>query len=523
MGRPRLSDAAKLKAALSELHTVLGSDKGVVRGPEIRPATRRLLQEKGYLREILKGWYFISDPKATEGESTPFYVNFWDYLARYLGERFDTAYVLTPEHSLLRHARYTAIPLTVNVNVGHSLTQHVPLQFNHSMMIYPGNQAYGDPAYQVGVEGLRCLAPAVSLVALPPRYYEVHAREIQIVMHQVSDPAELAALYDLNAAGLSRLLGAYRAVGREGFVESVLYLLKGVGINLKAVDNPFVGERLYTLGEPGRVPLYYRVRSLWEQHREAVAACRPTGATVSLSSADYVRRIEALRIEDAYHSLSIERYRMTPELIERVGREGGWDPDNNPQDRKEVDAMAAKGYLDAFEGVKLAAKLAYAAYAAGDTPDNPAAAIFAREHHAWFQKLFAPSVQAGILTRAELMGYRRHMVFLRGSLHSPPHYDHVRDGMLSLSECLSAEPDAFVRAVLSHWLFGFIHPYMDGNGRMARFTMNVFLASGGYPWTVIRVEDREAYMAALETASVADDPSAFARFVAEQVRRAGPE
>ena len=121
------------------------------------------------------------------------------------------------------------------------------------------------------------------------------------------------------------------------------------------------------------------------------------------------------------------------------------------------------------------------------------------------------------------MGYRRHLIFLRGSLHSPPHYDHVRDGMLGLTECLSAEPDAFVCAVLGHWLFGFIHPYMDGNGRMARFTMNVFLASGGYPWTVIRVEYREAYMAALETASVADDPSAFARFVAEQVRRANLE
>ena len=32
--------------------------------------------------------------------------------------------------------------------------------------------------------------------------------------------------------------------------------------------------------------------------------------------------------------------------------------------------------------------------------------------------------------------------------------------------------------------------------------MNVMLTSGGYPWTVIRVEQRAAYMAALEAASV---------------------
>lgn len=110
------------------------------------------------------------------------------------------------------------------------------------------------------------------------------------------------------------------------------------------------------------------------------------------------------------------------------------------------------------------------------------------------------------------------MVFLRGSLHSPPHFDSLRDGMQALCECLAEEPDAFVRAVLGHWLFGYIHPYIDGNGRMARFAMNLLLSSGGYPWTVIRVDDRAAYMAALEQASVADQIQSFAAFVARCVR-----
>ena len=46
---------------------------------------------------------------------------------------------------------------------------------------------------------------------------------------------------------------------------------------------------------------------------------------------------------------------------------------------------------------------------------------------------------------------------------------------------------------------------MDGNGRMGRFLMNVMLAAGGYPWTVIPMEKRDDYMAALESASVAQD------------------
>jgi Fic family protein len=58
---------------------------------------------------------------------------------------------------------------------------------------------------------------------------------------------------------------------------------------------------------------------------------------------------------------------------------------------------------------------------------------------------------------------------------------------------------------------------MDGNGRMARFLMNAMLASGGYPWTVIRVEDRTRYLKALDRASIDGDITDFATFIAERV------
>lgn len=55
---------------------------------------------------------------------------------------------------------------------------------------------------------------------------------------------------------------------------------------------------------------------------------------------------------------------------------------------------------------------------------------------------------------------------------------------------------------------------MDGNGRMGRFLMNAMLASGGYPWTVIPVEERKAYMSSLEKASVEQNIKPFAKFIA---------
>ena len=74
-----------------------------------------------------------------------------------------------------------------------------------------------------------------------------------------------------------------------------------------------------------------------------------------------------------------------------------------------------------------------------------------------------------------------------------------------------------MRAVLGHWLFGYIHPYPDGNGRIARFLMNVMLASGGYPWTIVRVEDRDEYLAALDRASIDANIIPFSKFLAERV------
>jgi hypothetical protein len=515
MARPRLTPRQKLASALEELHGVLGSDRGVVRGPQLTNANRVLLLQSGYLREILKGWYFVSDPTAEQGDTTPFFANFWEYLARYLGERFDAGYCLTAEHSLLRHAQHTVIPKTVNVVLQSNQSHVQALAFGHTVAMFPGKSTFPTAAQTVELHGLRCMTIPLCLVNLPPRHFTTYGREVQIVMSQLQDPGALAALVNINRAGLARILSAYRQVNRGDFADAVRRQFAGLGIHINTDETPFAATPVYALGQPGRSPLYARIRALWEQHRESVAACRPDGGTVDVSPAEYLAQVQAIRTEDAYHSLSIERYRVTPELIRKVAEEG-WDPIHDAGDQKQVAAMAAKGYLDAFELVRDAAAQAYAQRT--DTP-GLAAQLFAEQHQAWYQKLFGPSVNAGILDVADLVGYRRHMVFLRGSLHSPPHHDNVRDGMEALRECLAAETDAFVRAVLGHWLFGFVHPYMDGNGRTARFTMNLLLAAGGYPWTVIRVDDRDEYMRALESASVDDDLSVFARFVSAQIVR----
>ena len=99
-------------------------------------------------------------------------------------------------------------------------------------------------------------------------------------------------------------------------------------------------------------------------------------------------------------------------------------------------------------------------------------------------------------------------------MHVPPSPPAVGDAMPALFELLREEPDPAVRAVLGHFLFVYVHPYPDGNGRIGRFLMNLMLAAAGYAWTIIPAERRDTYMAALEDASVRHDIGPFTDFLA---------
>jgi len=72
--------------------------------------------------------------------------------------------------------------------------------------------------------------------------------------------------------------------------------------------------------------------------------------------------------------------------------------------------------------------------------------------------------------------------------------------------------------VFDSLIFGYVHPYPDGNGRIARFLMNAALASGGYPWTVVLMKDRAVYLKALDRASIDMDIGPFAKLIAKRVK-----
>ena len=90
---------------------------------------------------------------------------------------------------------------------------------------------------------------------------------------------------------------------------------------------------------------------MWAEMRARVIAAFPSAPGAAADIDALLKDVEARYVTDAYHSLSIEGYRVSPTLIQKV-RDASWNPDADAQDRAMRDAMAARGYFEAHELVK---------------------------------------------------------------------------------------------------------------------------------------------------------------------------
>lgn len=117
--------------------------------------------------------------------------------------------------------------------------------------------------------------------------------------------------------------------------------------------------------------------------------------------------------------------------------------------------------------------------------------------------------------------YRTSEVFIRGSdaefplPHTIP--NHIKDFFRWLEGQQSEHP---VRvAANAHFKYVSIHPFIDGNGRVVRLLMNLILLINGYPISIIRNEDRTAYLKTFDVARKENNMEPFYAVVEEAVNR----
>ncbi|MBO0911669.1 MAG: Fic family protein [Acidobacteria bacterium] len=504
------SPSEKLAESRLLLHKLQNANGAAALRAKDMPRTHReRLKANGFIREVMKGWYVPSRPDEKEGDSTAWYASFWPFAAAYLETRFRRNWSLSPEQSLSLHGGNWSVPRRLVVRAPRGGNKVVPLP--HGTSLLDVRAALPGPRDRDEKEGLRIFSMESALIECSPRYFVNRATDVRAALAMVGDASGLLSrLLDSGHTRIAgRLAGAFRNSGRGQLADEILKTMATAGYDVRESD-PFTDSPSLSLSLPVREgsPYVNRIRLLWDKMRQPIIERFPKGPGLARDAAAYIKRVEEAYVTDAYHSLSIEGYRVTPELIERV-RGGSWNPDAYEQDREQTNAMAARGYWQAF----LAAEKSIVRVLKGENPGTVAEA----DHREWYREMFAPSVISGLLKPSDLAGYRNRQVYIRQSMHVPLNRDAVRDAMPAFFDLLTEETDPAVRVVLGHFVFVHIHPYMDGSGRMGRFLMNLMMSAAGHPWTIIPLADRKAYMAALESASVGEEIGPFADFLARLI------
>ncbi|MER9299805.1 Fic family protein [Mesorhizobium sp. M0621] len=495
----------KLAESLAALKELQDRPIVAIRSSDLSRTHRERLLKGGFLREVMKGWYIPSNPHQRQGETTGWYASFWDFCTSYLSDRFGKNWCIAPDASLSFHAGNRTVPaqLLVRSPTG----GNKPTTLLHGTSIFDMRASMPVARDIAETDGLRLYALPAALIEASPAFFTQKPTDARTALAMFSDASEILArlLEGGHSTIAGRLTGAFRNIGRERIADDIVRSMQAAGYTVRETD-PFDTKVELSLPRRETSPYAGRIRLMWQEMRGTVIKNFPEAPGRPNDVDGYLRRVDDVYAADAYHSLSIEGYRVSPDLIDRV-RSGTWNPDRNPQDGEHRDALAARGYYQAFEAVKRSVTSVLANQNAGRVVDD--------DHGEWYRELFAPSVTVGIVKPGDLAGYRSERVFIRNSMHVPLPPNAVRDAMPVFFEMLEEEEHPAARVVLGHFIFVYIHPYMDGNGRMGRFLMNVMMAAGGYPWTVIPVQRRADYMAALEQASVHQDIVPFTRFLGE--------
>lgn len=496
----KLADSLKVLKDYQDSH-----DNMVIKGYSAlgETHTKRLLKN-GYLKTIIKGWYMPSFP-GSEGDTTVWYASYWQFVSAYANSRFGDDWCLTAEESLSFYAGETTCPSQLIIRSRKANNNVIQLLFGDTLMDISASiseHQYIEPKY-----GIRLYTLAEALVYCTPQYFVSDSLNARTCLSQLKDATEIIKIVadEGNTTRAARICGALRNIGRGKMADDIIAFMRRLGHDIREED-PFVEKSpLTSLGES---PYSVRIRLMWSKMREQIISSNLSLHPVSTDVNTIIANMEANYVKDSYHSLSIEGYRVTEGLIERV-RSGNWNPSDNAHDSEQRNALAARGYYQAFETVKDSVRSILNGSNPGETVSN--------DFEKWHFELFQPCITTGIIKASNLVGYRNHQDYIRNSKHTPLNPDALRDAMSTSCDLLSSETNGFIRAILGHFFFVYIHPYMDGNGRTARFVMNTMLVTSGFPWTIIPVEKRDHYMAALEKASVGGNISIFAKFISSLI------
>lgn len=363
-----------------------------------RTHLNRLLKS-GYLQEVMKGWYISSRPGA-EGDTTVWYTSYWYFVAKYATERFGVEWCLTPEQSLDIHSGKTTIPVQSIVRSPHGNNNIIKLMYGTSLFDLKADvptDIFMHPVYGVNMYSL-----PEGLVYASPSYFQTEEVAARTCLSMVKDASDIIRILSEKGASLraGRIAGAFRNIGNNKIADAIMQFMTRLGYKVVEED-PFTQRPSIPITFQIS-PYATRLRLMWENMRGTVLSLFPEAPGMKADIEGYLKSVEEKYTEDAYHSLSIEGYKVSPELIAKVGA-GDWKPES--EDKEQKNALVARGYYQAFQEVK---------HTISDIlkGKNPGEAI-EESHGNWYFEMWSPFVVANILKPSDLAGYRTGQVYIR--------------------------------------------------------------------------------------------------------------
>ena len=183
-------------------------------------------------------------------------------------------------------------------------------------------------------DGLRLFSLPAALIASSPGFFEHNPTDARAALATIRDASEvLDRLLDGGHSKIAgRLAGAFRNVGRDRIADDIVSAMRAAGYDVREQD-PFATRIDLMLPRREVSPYAGRIRLMWRQMHGPIIERFPAPPGRPKNIDTYLKHVQEAYITDAYHSLSIEGYRVNPALIDRV-RSGTWNPDANEQDRE---------------------------------------------------------------------------------------------------------------------------------------------------------------------------------------------
>jgi hypothetical protein len=321
------------------------------------------------------------------GDTTFWHLHFWSFASEYLRSRYGNNYCLSAEQSLDLFTENFQTPNQLVVQVSKEAVITLKLPNSTSILIYPNK---GLPRTREERQGMQVMPLAEALIRSSPTYFirSATSSELSLRMVRVEELSRAFLAGDVNVSAAGRMIGGLRHLGLNDSAQRLEEDLRAAGVLAKA-QNPFEQPPALSAGELLQSPYAGRIRAMWTKMRQIVLETFPAARPRLPDSAKYLKRVAEIYTHDAYHSLSIEGYQVSTELIEKIAS-GQWDP-RDQYDGEQVNAMAAKGYYEAFKTVTSSVK----AILAGQPPGK----VAEQDLPAWYRASFQSVGDGGYCAR----------------------------------------------------------------------------------------------------------------------------